>query len=408
MSYEKRTNLVKYLKALTIAFSLISILLFFYQSIRNHNYIGGNDLTSYLNSSKWFFNFENPYTATVRRFIYPLFLIIVSYPLTFLQSDYIQKALTAAAWSAMAYLAFFKTIFTSWKYLEIGGESGTTAKDAVIKISLLVLLLHPFLQDEFLNGQVNLFVLGGIAGFFFMLEHKKQLAAALFLSIAVSLKIAPVICLLYALCMKQFRSIIYVALLVILFNLGIPLLINSQSLDYYTYFVTQVMPQITGSDFEGGFKSYSIVSTVSYLFGISWQPLLKITAIGLLTAALLLPAYLNFRRNSNTGDKIYRLLFFAVIISVIPLTFPMSETHHLLILTLPILLIIEYWRDQPGRMPNIFADRLSVWFIVSLATLHLGQVLKPTPLRLTGLLGIYFGLLILLSRTGKTPALAKK
>ncbi len=379
-------------------FGIASIILFFYQSIRNHNYVGGNDLTSYLKASSWFFSGENPYTAEVRRYIYPLFLVVVSYPFTFLQSGYLSKSFTAACWSLLSYFAFFLTIFTSLRYLNgvQAGKVGT--QQNLLFVSVLILLVHPFLQDEFLNGQVNLFVLGCTAGYFFMLQRRRSVWAALFLAVATSLKIAPGLCLLFVVFGYQYRTVVYFLLFVVLFTVAIPCLINNESLAYYRYFITEVMPQITGSDFEGGFKSFSVISTVSYVWGIHWYPPLKIAAVGILALGLFAPVLLITRRTIDRADSFSKFATFATVVSIIPLTFPMSESHHLLILTIPFLAIMVYWRQVRKSTNSFWRNRLSVWFFVSLAILHIGQGIKTTPLRLLGLIGIYIGMVMLLSK----------
>lgn len=380
---------------LVIAFSSLSVLLFFYQSIRNHNYLNGNDLTSYINSAAWFFNGENPYTAPVRRFIYPQFLLLIAYPLTFLQSGYFQKGISASAWSLVSYFAFFKTIALSLQFADASAIESGRNKSRWFEYSLLVLLLHPFLQDEFLNGQANLLMVGAAAGFFFMLQKNRLWIAALFLSIAISLKIGPIVLLAYPVVTRQYWVVPYTALLTILLVLILPYGVNSQSLEYYRYFISEVMPSISGSDFRAGFRSFSLLSTISFLFGIEWIPLLKMGAVGLIAAVLSVPILCFGLIGKGCTDRLFHLALFAAFLSVIPLTFPMSETHHLLILTIPFIVIILYFKRILGEHLSLFSDQLSLLFLGSMIAEHLGQVFKATPLRLIGLIGIYAGLFLL-------------
>ncbi len=398
MPVARNVKIVRIVRFIILIFAIASVTLFFYQSIRNHNYVGGNDLTSYLKASHRFFNGENPYTAKARRYIYPLFLVVANYPFTFLQSGHLFKAVTAACWSLLSYFAFFQTIFASLRYLN-GVRAGIVAiRQNLLFVSVLILLVHPFLQDEFLNGQVNLFVLGCTAGYFFMLQRRRLVWAALFLAVATSIKIAPGLCLLFVVFGHRYRTVIYFLLFVVLFTVVIPYSINNESLAYYKYFIAEVMPRITGSDFEGGFKSFSLISTVSYVWGIHWYPPLKVAAVGILALGLFTPVLLITRRTFDRADSFTKYATFAAVVSIIPLTFPMSESHHLLILTIPFLSIMAYWRKVSKTANGLWRDRLSIWFFASLAILHLGQGLKPTPLRLLGLMGIYVGMVMLLSK----------
>lgn len=391
-------KLTRMVRGLLIVVSGLAVLLFFYQSIRNHNYVNGNDLTSYLNSSRWFFEGDNPYTAPVRRFIYPLFLLIVCYPLSFLQNNPIQKSLAAGLWSLLAWFAFFKTILASWNYLYGPRRLAGWLRENAFELALIIFLLHPFLQDEFLNGQVNLVVVGALAGFFFALRKDRQLLAALFLTIATAIKVGPGLTLLFVLITRQYRVVGYFVGLTILFVLALPYLINHDSIAYYRYFIDTVVPHVAASDFEHGFKQYSLLSTVSYALNLHWPPLVKMGTIGLIALGLAAPIVRLGRRLHGQDDPAAALMAFAALMPVVPLTFPMSEAHHQLILLLPLIVIIDYWRDL-GSATAFFKDRLSQIFLAAMLLLHIGHAVKDLPFRFLGLAVFYAGMIVLLNRT---------
>lgn len=389
---------IRIIRGLLIALSGLAVLLFFYQSIRNHNYVNGNDLTSYLNSSRWFFEGDNPYTAPVRRFIYPLFLLLVTYPLSFLQGSYFQKALAAGIWSLLAWFAFFKTIFASWNSLYGPRNAIAWFREHLFSLALIVFLLHPFLQDEFLNGQVNLVMVGSLAGFYFALQRDRQFLAALFLSIATAIKVGPGICLLFVLITGQYRVIPYFIGLMFLWVIGLPYLVNDQSLTYYGYFIDTVIPHVAASDFEHGFKQYSLISTLSYAFDLHWPPLAKMGAVCLVAIGLAAPIVILGRKSRIPAAPRNGLTAFAAFMPVIPLTFPMSEAHHQLILLLPLIVIIDFWRERIDSFGAFFRDRYSLVFFTSLLLLHIGHGVKEVPLRFLGLAVLYAGMIALLRR----------
>ena len=398
MSEKLINTLARLLKLLIIVFSISSLLLFFYQSIRNHNYLGGNDLTSYLNSSRLFYNGENPFTSGARPYIYPLFLSVVVYPLSLLQSGYLQKTFAAAIWSLISYFAIFMTIISSWRFLQRLKSYLQTIREIMLPVALLILMIHPFLQDEFLNGQANLIVLGGIGGFFFMLQKDRRLWAALVLAVAASIKIAPVLCLVYALFKRQYSAIFAFFLFVFLFNLGIPYLINHQSLQYYGHFISEILPRISTHEAQSGFRSFSIVSTIGHLFSIDWPTPAKLGLTCLCLVGLLIPPLTIAHRAVTKHDRYFNYTFFATIICIIPLTFPMSEAHHLLILTIPFIAILAYWKNIITTRKVFWHDGLSLLFLFSIIILNLGHAFKHIPLRLPALLGIYVGMNICLWR----------
>ncbi len=373
-----------------------SLLLFYYQSIRNFFKFHEIDFTSYVRASDWFFDGQNPYQQVARRYIYPLFLLLVIHPLTWLQSSPLLKGVSIALWSLGSFLAFFLTLGVAWQRLYQLPSIRRALIDNYGAIAIIVVMLHPYLQDEFLNGQVNLYVLGATAGFFYALQRDRLFLAALFIAVAASIKISPGLCLLILLFTRQWRTALYAAVLVPLFTVGLPLLVNADSLTYYRYFVTEVMPHITGSDFEGGFRSFSIISTFSYLLHLTWYPPLKILAVCLLAVGLFIPVWRLAPRSFSGATFHHRFAVFAAIITIIPLTFPMSEAHHLLLLTLPFLAIVAYWRQVIASATGFWRDRLSLFFLACVIGLQIGHGLKDTPIRLLCLIGMYGGMLMML------------
>lgn len=388
---------------LLIGLSGLAVLLFFYQSIRNHNYVNGNDLTSYFNSSRWFFEGANPYTAEVRRFIYPLFLLIVCYPLSLLQNGFAQKALAAGLWSLLAWFAFFRTILASWNSLYGPRRAVVRLRENLFPLALIVFILHPFLQDEFLNGQVNLVMVGSLAGFYFALQKDRQFLAALFLSVAAAIKIGPGLCLLFVLVTGHYRVVFYFVGLMFLWVIALPYLINDQSLAYYGYYLDTVVPHVAASDFEHGFKQYSLLSTVSYALDLHWPPLAKMGAVCLIALGLAAPILRLGRSAGRDLTPGTGLIAFAALMPVIPLTFPMSEAHHQLILLLPVVLIIDYWKNLKGLPGAFFKDRLSIVFLASLLLLHIGHAVKDIPFRFLGLAVLYAGMIALLRQRVTRP-----
>lgn len=389
-------------KYVLIIFAFVSIVLFFYQHIRNINKFSDTDLTSYIRASIWFFSGENPYQDVVRRFIYPQFLLLILVPFHSVLASPLLRGITASFWGLGLYCSFFLTLAASWKRMYGYQSFDESLRRNITAIALLVVMTHPLLQDEFLNGQVNLFVMGSTVAFFFFLEKNKLFWAALFLSIATSIKIAPGFVLLFLLFTRQYRVVLYFIMLVFIFILGLPYLVNNNSLEYYRYFVTDVMPNITGSDFEGGFKSFSIISTLSYLLKIHWYPPLKILAVGMLSLGLFAPVYRLAIKDFRNKSFQFRFAALGAIIAILPLTFPMSEPHHLLLQIIPFISIIAYWRQiwESGR--KIYHDNLSLIFILCLLGYQIGHALKDTPIRLFSLIGIYVGMILLMYKTKDT------
>jgi hypothetical protein len=298
----------------------------------------------------------------------------------------------------VSYVSIFWTFKISQRISGYSDSGREFLKKNLLTLSILIVMLHPFLQDEFLNGQVNLIVLGGVAGFFVMTEKKQPFLAAVFLAAATAIKIGPALLIVYVLLTRQYRVIIYFIPMLILFILGLPYLINQNTIGYYNYYAQDVIPALSLAEHERGFRSFSLISTVGHIIEIKWNYITKLAAVGITSLILLLPVFKISHKYLQKVNGKYRLAALAFIMSVIPLTFPMSEPHHLLILTIPFIVILSYWRDLLHSGGSFFRDKLSILFSLSVAGLHIGHGLKDTPIRLICLLGIYVGLILLLCR----------
>jgi hypothetical protein len=395
-----KEDAVKILKQALIAFALVSMVIFFCQCIRNMNKFAEIDLTSYIRASTWFFSGDNPYQDVPRRYIYPLFLLLVVSPFQLLMSTPFLKAIAAGIWSLGSYLSFLLTLAVAWKQMYRYESLLDSLRQNIFPIALIVILIFPSLQDEFLNGQVNLYVMGATAAFFSFLEKDKPFLAALFLAIAASIKIAPALCLLYVLLTRQYRVALHFFILAFLLTLGIPYLMNPHSIEYYRYFLTDVVPSITGSKPESSFRAFSIISTLSYLFNIHWQALPKILSQCLLALALFSPIALYTRKSFENAGVFFRFTAFAAIVSIIPVTFPMSEAHHLLLQIIPCIVVVAYWNHVYESGRRFLRDPLSILFVLCAIGLQVGHAFKDTPIRLLSLIGLYLGLVLLLRRGG--------
>lgn len=398
MPHKLSYYLVKTLKIITVLFSLALIIWFFYQSILHHSNPNGNDLTALTNASRQFYEGENPYAISSGQYIYPLFPAMAAYPMTFLQSGFIPKVICASLWSSLSYLAFFLTIIMSWRFVDRIKSGATILRQNLFSIALLTLILYPFLREEFLNGQINLIVLGGIGGFFGMLRKDRQLWAALFLSVSASISIGPAVCILYVLFTRQYRAAMAFIPLLFLLNIGFPYMINPQSLDYCGYFLAEVVPHLTENWAAGEFGSYSILASIGHIFSIGWSINTKLALTGLCGIGLFLPPTLLAMGYIMKAGRFFIYTFFATIICIITLIFPMFKPYHLLIMTIPFIAILIYWKKTIGAKKPIWKDSLSLLFMGCVIALHLGLIYKQFSVSCLSLAGIYLGFNMLLWR----------
>src|SRR5690606_38645342 len=110
----------------------------------------GYDFTSYLLSSKAFYSGLNPYqTETPFPFIYPLFLCLVLQPLIILP-----YWLAVFLWFIGSFFAIFFSAFMFLRML----RPTISEKSIIVIFGCLYLLLFPIISNNYLNGQINFFI----------------------------------------------------------------------------------------------------------------------------------------------------------------------------------------------------------------------------------------------------------
>jgi hypothetical protein len=184
---------------------------------------------------------------------------------------------------------------------------------------------------------------------------------------------------------------------------GLPYLFNDQTLEFYKYYISEVLPAIEAKGRDGSFRSFSLLPSLSQLAGLTLPALWNLLAVGVLSIGLAIPIFRYSRREFNIQNNKFRFTAFGALVATIPLTFPISEAHHLLLQIIPFIAVLAYWRSVIESGGSIFRDRISLVFVLSVLLLQFGHIYKATPLRLFGVLAVYIGLIALLRQwSGRT------
>jgi uncharacterized membrane protein len=216
-------------------FSLVILILIFttlsFQTFGRAFREGGYDFTSYLLSSETFWNGGNPYlTQSSYPYIYPLFLAVVFIPFVYLK-PVLSDSLFLMANMYLLFNSFFQII----KYFirEKFSLSGLILPSLVLTVFLLEVI-----QNNLLNGQINIAVLFFTILFLVFYFKEKPVESSLFLSLGISIKLTPLIFLFFLLKRKEYKIIVITILFSLLFTFGIPYLIqgNNAIEAYQVYF----------------------------------------------------------------------------------------------------------------------------------------------------------------------------
>jgi hypothetical protein len=343
----------------------------------------GNDFTSYLLSAKALLGGGNPYdTGSPFVYIYPLFLAFVLIPLSFLP-----YWLATLVWYLLNLSALIIACDISIDYLF--KQWGLKKERALLPpVVIMLLLMSEIIQNHLLNGQVNFIVAALMVLFFkyFHYRNKKRWWAALFLAMAISIKLVPLILIGYILFRKDIKFLTVTIGITALLAFLPYILVGNKMISYYTYYFHYFLLKkitTTSKNFFTGSFSYSFHHFLSSIF-----PSLKdaFWAKGFSVLAVLTPIAAVEIRRIRKGYPGRNIWIFNLYLVAILLITPISETHHLafyipavVVLGISILFKSEYGnRYRLALFACIFAALLSgsVWnpgilYFISIALVYI-------------------------------------
>ena len=345
----------------------------------------GNDFTSYMLSTRAMLENENPYQTSSRfTYMYPLFFLILMIPFELMPYWIAQYSWFLLNTLFLGLIIYFSSHFAS-DY--IGKKS-----DGLIFSSILAcLIIYPLFQNNLLNGQVNLLVLLCCLLFYKYLREGKDIRSSLFLSIAISIKLVPVILLLYLLLRKKFKIISFSALFTLLFCMLPVLFVGNEIIDLYKhYFHSFLLPQLVSVEIEtrqhiifslAGMVKQTLAGS-KYFFYI-WV---------LSNIAVLLPILNSERPGSESNRKVGNLnfLIFNQYLLAILLISPKSETHHLVWFLPAVILFADKVLHYQIFVQKFALPLLLLFYVL----VHMGIMDKYAPFYFFSILLLYFILFV--------------
>lgn len=330
----------------------------------------GYDFTNYLNSAEALSQGLDP-----RESLWPdpYFLPFFFIPLTLLP-----YSVAVFLWFSINISALF-IIFQMVKESFILRYITYERTPALLLQTSVFLLMLPIIQNDLLNGQINLIILLLCLLFLRQLYREQPYFAALALALAINLKITPLIFILYLLLRKEFYVLFLTFLFTILLGL-LPILIMGSSIfsaywDYFQYLLYdqfQYRVNIPHNIFLG------LNDLVDFLLPGSPHPLLS-WLVKLAWMIMLISVDLHQRKN---GVPLGDLWMFCLYLISILLLSPLSETHHMVLLIPPVYLftLIVFI----GPIPYLWNQTLLYglfWFL-----LYAGKYNKQGPFAFLALL----------------------
>ena len=345
----------------------VVFIVFFIQMFGKAYREGGYDFSSYLLSSKALLNGTNPYATTSPfPYIYPLFLAYILVPLTYLPYN-----VNNVLWFIINVGAFGWTIFFLTRM--IYDYKSSIQKFLAITFFIVLIIINP-IQNHLLNGQVDFAVLLCSALFFYWFG-RNNILSNMFLAIAISLKIVPLIFLIFLFIEKKYWDILLTILFSLVFILLLPYFFNGAIIfDHYSYYINNfILGSFSGSHISTTDTMYfTLFGFITHVFNIPDSLLLYLKII--CAFLIILPiGYLHFQLvKSNVSNR--KMIIFSLLSLSILLISPSSQTHHLIFL-IPALfvIIINFFSTDGNKIRSI------IYYITFFVLFWIGSVFKYPP-----------------------------
>ncbi len=343
---------------------------------------GGYDFTSYLISSNALLTGSNPYlTNSPFPYIYPLFLASVLVPFT-----YLPYTINIIIWFILNVSACLLTLhFLQKQYL----SNSTVTINFLFILFLTVILIFDPLQNNLLNGQVNFIVLLFCVLFFYY-EEKSVLLSSFFLAIAISIKIVPIIFLLYLIVGRKYLNVLAVLIFSFFFIFVLPFIfIGIKVIDYYNhYFNSFIFNSFSGVDYKTKSISFTLYDFVINIFGLTGVPgiYLRIFLISLIIAPIIY-VHKIFIKSGLIPQR--KLIIFSLLSLSILLISPSSQTHHLIFL-IPATFLIVINLHGKSENTSIFTFYYLSFFIL----FWLGSIFKYSIFIFLSIITLYIIIII--------------
>lgn len=299
----------------------------------------GYDLSAYLYAANALLNGTDPYFQDLPfPYIYPLFLAFIITPLTFLPYWLIN-----VLWFLFSIAGIAITIFTAKKIVEYTYNINVKEKLHIIMLLSLLICFSP-IHNTLLNGQINLFIVSSVILFFWFHMNKKIFYSAIFLSIATATKLTPGIFFVFLLFRKDYKTLIYSALITIFMLLSPAFICGDMIISYYKFYLNNFILHTfsNGEILNKKLTDISLGFNLQNVISLSFPYLLKFTPLKvfsyLFTVSLVALGECLAINKDNNNSKIFLFILYCCTSLFLS---PMGENHHTVIL-FPAILMFCY------------------------------------------------------------------
>ncbi len=320
--------------AIALAWSTCLGALLLWQTAVRASRPDGIDLTSYLLSARAIMHGDSPYLLpTPFPYLYPPTLAFLLAPFTMVPA-FAALVVWFALSTAAAVWAIRRVVLSARPDLE------TRTADLTVFLAVFCTFFFTVFQYNLRNGQVNFIVMALCVAA--ALPRPGRPAPGdrpdLFWSLAISIKIVPLVLVPYFALRRRWPWMIYAAAACVAFLLLPALVAAGRIIDIYRQYSDVLLASSMGAGPEP--LDFSLAGTIAALTATPLTPMLRLSA-----AAVVLGWILQADGRRLRGEDTRPL---ALYLLGIPLASPKSEVHHLAFVLPAAAVIAARWRRRPG------------------------------------------------------------
>jgi hypothetical protein len=302
-----------------------------------------NDFTSYLLSSKALLSGINPYlTGSPFPYVYPLTFAFFLIPFTV-----IPEIITQIIWFIFNVWMLYKSAI----YLMTINKSFTLEYKYTALVLAAIILLN-FIQNNLVNAQVNIFIIFLCLQFFIFYKKRIYNLSAIFLAMAISIKILPVFILIFLLFRNKYRHALRTIIFSLLLLIIPAIVIGDKIIAYYIYYFKNIInvhyARVTS--FATG-MFFNLPSLIGLIYPGSFNGIIIYLLNFIFVVFLFLILFYFYKKLDDWS--LFPILFIGFLFIS-----PISETHHLIFLFPCIMIIIISFFSK-----NSFSDYFD-WVLI--------------------------------------------
>lgn len=293
----------------------------------------GNDFTAYLDAAGALASGINPYFVSARfPYSYPLTLAWLFVPLRLLP-----VWLAAGLWFSVSIWALWRVVTES-----AAARERLTRCEAIALAVIVAVALIQIVQNELLNGQINLAVAALALAALRLSEQRRPLPAAMLWGLSVALKLFPLVLVPWFIVRRRWTELIGGMGAAAILSLIPTLWIGTDAVRWTIDYFHRISGGEAGAEGVADFIHSNAAWMASHLAGFASTPdwLLVTTSAVLMGGAIAI----DLRKGRDAGVQ-SGLMY----LSLVVLLSPKSETHHM-VFSIPALVLLAVQTQTMARL----------------------------------------------------------